>query len=169
MLQLECARNCASWPAVQWEQFGWLYKRAVSSDRSVRQPTQASWNCAVGPKQCREQDNQMNRHAKFGRRMFRMQNTPLCTNLIPIILRKSSFSERNTGPVTGQAPRYQHCVETRTVYSPMASFITFNAGNHFVSWFLGFHTSGRTSLCVSALINRYTAGIFVALRIVLIF
>jgi len=55
--------------------------------------------------------------------MFRMQNTPLCTNLIPIILRKSSVSERNTGPVTGQTLRYQHCVETRTVYSPMASFI----------------------------------------------
>ena len=105
-----------------WEQFSWLYKRAVS-DRSLRQPTLATWNCAVGPIQCREQDNQMNQNAKFGRQMFRMQNTPLCTNLIPIILRKSPVSERNTGPVTWQILPYQHCVATSTVYSPMAFFI----------------------------------------------
>lgn len=110
-----------------WEQFGWLYKRAVSPACSVSKPTQATWNCAVGPIQCREQDNQMNQDAKFGRRMFhrrmfRMQNTPLCTNLIPKILHKSPVFW-NTVPVTGQTLRYRQCVETRTVYSPMASFI----------------------------------------------
>ena len=119
MRQLECTRNCLL-VRCHWEQFGWLYRRAVS-DGSVRQPVQAIWNCAVGPIQCREQDNPMNQDAKFWRRMFRMQNTPLCTNLIPIILRKSPVWERNTGPVTGQTLRYQHFVETRIIYSPMAS------------------------------------------------
>jgi hypothetical protein len=73
MLQLECAINCACWSAVSLRAI-WLAVQA----RSLLGPLSTSdyTNCAVGPIQYREQDNQMNQDAKFGRRMFRMQNTP---------------------------------------------------------------------------------------------